>query len=86
MVNLLVQKIILYLNCVFQDIDNQAIWIEKGTNNTSVNNNFFEVGNAGGNEGSAETSVIKFTARGNTSSEDTFARTAAKEKTQYINS
>ena len=74
-------------NCVFEDIDNQAIWIEKGTNNTSVNNNFFEVGNAGGNEGSAETSVIKFTARGNTSSEDTFARTAVQGKDQaYINS
>ena len=74
-------------NCVFEDIDNQAIWIEKGTNNTSVNNNFFEVGNAGGNEGAAETSVIKFTARGNTSSEDTFARTAVQGKDQaYINS
>ena len=65
-------------NSVFEDIDNQAIWVQKGVNNTSKNNNFFEVGNAGGDEGSALTSVIKFTARGNNSIDDTFARTKAQ--------
>ncbi len=74
-------------NSVFEDIDAQAIWVQQGVNNTSKHNNFFEVGNAGGNEGSADTSVIKFTARGNTSSEDTFARTAVQGYEQaYINS
>ena len=52
--------------------------MQKGVNNTSKNNNFFEVGNAGGDEGSALTSVIKFTARGNNSIDDTFARTKAQ--------
>ena len=74
-------------NCIFEDIDYQGIWIEKGVNNTSTHNNFIEVGNLGGNEGSAETSVIKFTTRGNKSLEDTFARTKVQSYDQaYINS
>ena len=74
-------------NCVFEDIDYHGIWIEKGFNNTSKHNNFFSVGNLGGNEGSAQTSVVKFTARGNKSFEDTFARTKIQSMDQeYINS
>tara|TARA_B100001057_G_scaffold474707_1_gene540582 strand:+ start:9855 stop:11504 length:1650 start_codon:yes stop_codon:yes gene_type:complete len=74
-------------NSVFEDIDYQAIWIQKGVNNISKNNNFFEVGNAGGNEGSAQSSVIKFTARGNVSKDDIFARTKVQSIDQtYINS
>tara|TARA_B100000282_G_scaffold125333_1_gene89372 strand:+ start:181 stop:1830 length:1650 start_codon:yes stop_codon:yes gene_type:complete len=74
-------------NCIFEDIDYHGIWIEKGFNNTSKHNNFFSVGNLGGNEGSAQTSVIKFTARGNKSLEDTFARTKVQSIDQeYINS
>ncbi len=69
-------------NSLFEDIDNNAIWIEKGVNNTSSSNNFVGVGNAGGNEGSPDTSVIKFTARGNTSQDDTFARTEQLSYTQ----
>ena len=74
-------------NSVFEDVDSQAIWVEKGVNNTSMSNNFIGVGNAGGNEGSPDTSVIKFTARGNTSENDTFARTQSLSYDQtYINS
>lgn len=74
-------------NSVFEDIDSQAIWVEKGQGNTSSHNNFIGVGNAGGNEGSPDTSVIKFTARGNVSEQDTFSRTATLSYDQtYINS
>jgi hypothetical protein len=74
-------------NSVFEDIDLQAIWVEKGVNNTSQSNNFVGCGNSGGNEGSPDTSVIKFTARGNSSLEDTFARTNSLSYDQtYINS
>ena len=74
-------------NSVFEDIDSNAIWIEKGVNNTSSQNNFIGVGNAGGNDGSPDTSVIKFTARGNVSDNDTFSRTATLSYDQtYINS
>ena len=74
-------------NSVFEDIDSQAIWIEKGQNNTSSHNNFIGVGNAGGNEGTPDTSVIKFTTRGNVSDQDTFSRTSALSYDQtYINS
>ena len=74
-------------NSLFEDIDSQAIWIEKGQGNTSSHNNFIGVGNAGGNDGSPDTSVIKFTARGNVSEQDTFSRTAVLSYDQaYINS
>ena len=69
-------------NSVFEDVDNNGIWVEKGTNNTSSHNNFIGVGNAGGNEASPDTSVIKFSTRGNTSESDTFARTEALSYTQ----
>lgn len=74
-------------NSVFEDIDLQALWIQKGVNNTSQSNNFVGCGNSGGNEGSPDTSIIKFTARGNSSLQDTFARTNSLSYDQtYINS
>ena len=63
-------------NCQFSGIDREAIKIKNGKDNFSIGNNFQGVGNVGGTEGNAQYSVIDFEKPGNTSSEDTFARTA----------
>lgn len=63
-------------NCQFSSIDREAIKIKNGKDNFSLANNFEGVGNVGGTEGNAQYSVIDFEKPGNTSSEDTFARTA----------
>ena len=63
-------------NCQFSGIDREAIKIKNGKDNFSLANNFEGVGNVGGTEGNAQYSVIDFEKPGNTSSEDTFARTA----------
>ena len=63
-------------NCQFSSIDREAIKIKNGKDNFSIGNNFQGVGNVGGTEGNAQYSVIDFEKPGNTSSEDTFARTA----------
>ena len=63
-------------NCQFSGIDREAIKIKNGKDNFSLANNFQGVGNVGGTEGNAQYSVIDFEKPGNTSSEDTFARTA----------
>jgi hypothetical protein len=63
----------------FHDIDRQALWVNKGQFNSSVNNKFISVGNNGGTEGNAVYSVINFTdgtALSNSSSNDWFDRTA----------
>ena len=74
-------------NCSFTDIDREAIVIIKGNANVSSSNNFEGVGNLGGNEGNATTSVIDFTASGNRSEDDYFARTEALSYNQsYISS
>ncbi len=65
-----------FSQCQFSDIDREGIAIIKGTNNYSSHNNFEGVGNVGGNEGNAQYPVIDFTAGGNSSVEDTFARTS----------
>lgn len=64
-------------NSSFSNIDREGIVISIGSNNLSTGNNFEGVGNLGGNEGNATTSVIDFSAAGNDSSDDFFARTAA---------
>lgn len=63
-------------NSQFKDIDREAIKIKNGKDNFSIANNFESVGNVGGTEGNAQYSVIDFENPGNTSSEDTFTRTA----------
>ncbi len=63
-------------NCQFKDIDREAIKIKNGKDNFSIANNFEGVGNVGGTEGNAQYSVIDFENPGNTSTEDTFSRTA----------
>ena len=66
-------------NSEFHDIDRQAIWVNKGQFNSSLNNKYISVGNNGGTEGNAVYSIIKFTdgtALSNSSSNDWFDRTA----------
>ena len=66
-------------NSQFHDIDRQALWVNKGQFNSSLNNKFISVGNNGGTEGNAIHSVIKFTdgtALSNSSSNDWFDRTS----------
>ena len=60
----------------FANIDREGFIVRIGKNNFSSHNNYFGVGNVGGNEGNAQYSVIDFTASGNSSVDDTFARTA----------
>lgn len=72
-------------NSSFADIDREAITISIGKNNVSSSNNYENVGNLGGNEGNATTSVIDFGATGNVSESDFFARTEALSYSQaYI--
>jgi hypothetical protein len=74
-----------FSQCQFSDIDKEGIAIAKGTQNYSSHNNFEGVGNVGGNEGNAQFSVLDFTAAGNSSVEDTFARTSDLSNNQtYI--
>ena len=63
-------------NCQFKGIDREAIKIKNGKDNFSIANNYESVGNVGGTEGNAQYSVIDFEKPGNTSTEDTFSRTA----------
>jgi len=76
-----------FYNSSFKDIDREAITISKGSNNVSSQNTFEDVGNIGGNEGNATTSIIDFGAPGNSSIEDYFSRTADLSYNQtYISS
>lgn len=71
---------------VFTDIERQAIWIEVGYYNESINNKFIDIGNDGGTEANATYSVIKYTTKGNDSINDYFSRTASLSYDQtFIN-
>lgn len=73
-------------NTLFQDIRYSALWIEAGEGNVSCNNVYKSVANDEGNEGNPQTSVIKFTTKGNDSISDFFSRTANLSYNQnYIN-
>lgn len=61
-------------SCIFKDINKHAIWIEAGQYNLSTNNKFYSIGNAGGNNSSAEFSVINFNDEYNHSDNDFFDR------------
>lgn len=63
-------------NYKFMDVYYQAILVELGKYNKSINNTFIAVGNAGGNSSTAEYSIIKYAERFNTSEGDYFERTA----------
>ena len=61
-------------NCVFDEINRHAIWVKQGTNNQSLNNSFYAVGNRNGTEANSVDSVINFETDGNTSQNDYFQR------------
>lgn len=60
--------------CIFDQIDQNAIWVEFGDFNTSKANKFLNVGNDGGSPATAVASTIKFTTSTNVSEGDFFAR------------
>lgn len=60
--------------CIFDQIDQNAIWVERGDVNTSKANKFLNVGNDGGSPATATASTIKFTTSTNVSEGDFFAR------------
>lgn len=62
--------------CYFETIEQQAIHIENGTRNSSINNRFGpSVGNNGGSETTVAHSIIKFGESGNISVDNEFDRT-----------
>lgn len=63
-------------NCVFDNVYREGINIVEGFFNLSQNNIFKNVGNHGGTEGNAQTSIINFNKPNNTSDNDQFNRTA----------
>ena len=66
-----------FLNTKFIDIDRTALIVFNGTQNTSSNNRFFDVGNDGNGEGSPVHAIIDFKSAGNKSDSDFFERTYA---------
>ena len=66
-----------FLNTKFIDIDRTALIVFNGTQNTSSNNRFFDVGNDGNGDGSPVHAIIDFKSTGNKSDSDFFARTYA---------
>ena len=60
--------------CIFDQIDQNAIWVELGDFNTSKANKFLNVGNDGGSPATAVASTVKFTTSTNVSEGDFFAR------------
>jgi hypothetical protein len=64
----------LITNCVFDDIDNEAIRITNGVYNKSINNKFFNVGNEGGSSINPQHPVVTFLKHTNVSEGDWFQR------------
>ena len=62
-------------HCTFDDISQQAITIETGTDNLSQLNKFFDCGNSMGSSATAQYSIVKFDAYKNQSEGDWFKRT-----------
>jgi len=60
---------------VFDNIHKHGVWIENGTENFTKHNKFYNVGNDGGTDATAVTSIIKFPRFGNNSIDDYFQRT-----------
>lgn len=60
--------------CIFDQVDQHAIWVEVGEYNASKNNRFLNVGNDGGSPATATASIVKFTTKTNTSDGDFFLR------------
>lgn len=62
-------------HCSFDDISQQAITIETGTDNVSQLNKFFNCGNSMGSSSTAQYSIVKFVSYKNQSEGDWFKRT-----------
>jgi len=62
-------------NSTFNDISQQAITIETGTDNRTIRNKFFDCGNSMGSSATAQYSIIKFDSYKNQSEGDWFKRT-----------
>jgi len=73
-------------NTTFTNINNQAIIIDNGFNNTSRNNKFLFVGNDAANSQNATVSVIRFGKETNFSTDDYFQRTADLTVNPLLNS
>lgn len=75
----------IWSDCVFTNIERQAILINEGTYNVSRNNKFITCGNDGGSDDQPVYSIIKYVRLGNTSVNDFFTRTRVLSYTQTIN-
>jgi hypothetical protein len=75
----------IWSDCVFTNIERQAILINEGTYNVSRNNKFITCGNDGGSDDQPVYSIIKYLKLGNTSINDFFTRTRVLSYTQTIN-
>lgn len=76
----------LITECTFDDVDKTAIWIANGTNNSSNNNKFYNVGNEGASSINPVHPIIVFGNHGNASTGDWFQRTAELSYSQeFIN-
>jgi hypothetical protein len=74
-------------NCIFDDIYATAILIATGKFNTTQSNKFYNVGNAGGSEGSARWPIITFGQATNQSDLDWFERSQklGSDATFFVN-
>ena len=75
----------IWSDCVFTNIERQAIYVKEGTYNVSRNNKFITCGNDGSSDDQPVYSIIKYTKLGNTSINDFFTRTRVLSYTQTIN-
>ena len=75
----------IWSDCIFTNIERQAIFIKEGTYNVSRNNKFITCGNDGGSDDQPVYSIIKYLKLGNTSVNDFFTRTRVLSYTQTIN-
>lgn len=74
-----------FSECDFLNIDKEGFVVATGFDNFSKHNNYTNVGNVGSDEGNAQYAVIDFQKPGNSSVDDTFARTPALSYNQtYI--
>jgi len=74
----------IWSDCIFTDIERQAIFINEGTNNVSRNNKYITCGNDGGSDDQPVYSIIKYVKLGNASINDFFTRTRVLSYTQTL--
>ena len=62
------------IDCTFDEIARESIWIENGTHNASNQNRFYNVGNVNGTESNAGYPALKYIGKHNISTSDYFKR------------